>query len=159
MNIRPLHKQDIKEIVRLSLLAWSPVFISFEDILGWEIFKLIWPDWMTSQKEDIEATCLDETKSTVIVAEMARRVVGFLAYTLNWDDHTGEVIYLAVHPQYQNQGIGTALNKFALVEMKEKGMKLAVVSTGGDPAHAPARRSYEKAGYSPLPLVRYYKDL
>jgi hypothetical protein len=43
--------------------------------------------------------------------------------------------------------------------MREAGMKLAVVGTGGDPGHAPARRSYEKAGYTGLPLVRYYKDL
>ena len=34
-----------------------------------------------------------------------------------------------------------------------------IVGTGGDPGHAPARRSYEKSGYTPLPLVRYYKDL
>jgi len=66
---------------------------------------------------------------------------------------------LAVHPEYQNSGIGTELNTFALQKMKEGGMKLAVVGTGGDPGHAPARRSYEKAGYTALPLVRYYKDL
>ena len=38
-------------------------------------------------------------------------------------------------------------------------MEMAEVMTGGDPGHAPARRSYEKAGYTPLPLVRYYKAL
>jgi len=38
-------------------------------------------------------------------------------------------------------------------------MKLAVVSTGGDESHVPARRSYEKAGYTALPLVKYYRDL
>jgi len=31
-----------------------------------------------------------------------------------------------------------------------KGMKVAVVGTGGDPSHAPARKSDEKAGYKPL---------
>jgi GNAT superfamily N-acetyltransferase len=66
---------------------------------------------------------------------------------------------LAVHPDYQNEGIGTELNNFALGKMRAAGMKLAVVGTGGDPGHAPARRSYEKAGYTGLPLVRYYKDL
>jgi hypothetical protein len=43
--------------------------------------------------------------------------------------------------------------------MKENGMKLAVVGTGGDPGHAPARRAYEKAGYTAMPAVRYYKEL
>ena len=66
---------------------------------------------------------------------------------------------LAVHPAYQNSGIGTELNTFALNKLKERGMQLAEVGTGGDPGHAAARRSYEKAGYTPLPRVRYYKDL
>jgi hypothetical protein len=35
-------------------------------------------------------------------------------------------------------------------------VRLAIVATGGDPGHAPARRTYEKAGFTPLPLVRYY---
>lgn len=66
---------------------------------------------------------------------------------------------LAVHPDYQNQGIGTELNIVALQMMKAAGMKMAQVGTGGDEGHAPARRSYEKAGYTSLPLFRYYKDL
>ena len=70
-----------------------------------------------------------------------------------------EVMLLAIHPEYQNRGIGIELNNWALERMKESGMKMAVVGTGGDPSHALARRSYEKAGYTPLPLVRYYKDL
>jgi len=51
------------------------------------------------------------------------------------------------------------LNTFVLRKLEDGGMKLAVVGTGGDEGHAPARRSYEKAGYTALPLVRYYKDL
>ena len=48
---------------------------------------------------------------------------------------------------------------FALARMKESGMKVASLSTGGDPGHAPARRAYEKAGYTAFPIVWYYKDL
>jgi len=43
--------------------------------------------------------------------------------------------------------------------MKAAGMKMAVAETGGDAGHAPARQAYEKAGYTGLPLVRYFKDL
>ena len=56
-------------------------------------------------------------------------------------------------------GIATALNEFALSQMTAAGMKLAVVGTGGDDAHAPARRAYEKVGYIALPIVRYHKAL
>jgi len=38
-------------------------------------------------------------------------------------------------------------------------MKVAMVETGGDPGHAPARHVYEKAGYTLLPIARYYKNL
>ena len=44
-------------------------------------------------------------------------------------------------------------------QLRASGMKLAGVSTGGDPGHAPARRAYEKAGYTPFPNVWYYQPL
>jgi ribosomal protein S18 acetylase RimI-like enzyme len=147
------------DIVRLSLLAWEPVFISFEKVLGPVIYPILYPDWRKSQKEGVETTCKDKEKMNVLVAESDGKVVGFLAYELHMKDKTGEVLLLAVHPEYQNREIGTELNNFALEKMKGGGMKMAVVGTGGDPGHAPARRSYEKAGYTPLPLVRYYKAL
>jgi hypothetical protein len=38
-------------------------------------------------------------------------------------------------------------------------LRLAVVATGGDPGRAPARAAYENAGFTALPLVRYYQAL
>lgn len=158
LYIRPASRDDLADLIQLSLLAWVPVFRSFEAILGPDIYPLQYPDWKRQQSEVVETVCKDE-KTLVWVAEVDGRVTGFIAYTLNLEDNMGEVELLAVHPDYQNGGIGTQLNNFALEKMKESGMKLAVVATGGDPGHAPARRSYEKAGYTGLPLVRYYKDL
>ena len=60
---------------------------------------------------------------------------------------------------HQSRGIGSALTGFALDRLKEAGMKVAVVETGGDPGHAPARHVYEKAGYTLLPIARYFKNL
>jgi ribosomal protein S18 acetylase RimI-like enzyme len=95
----------------------------------------------------------------VLIAELEGRAVGFLAYEVNVEDGVGDVALLAVHPDYQNLGIGTELNNSALGKMVESGMKMARVETGGDPSHAPARRCYEKAGYTLLPIARYHKDL
>ena len=159
LNMRPFCDDDVEELVRLSLLAWVPVFDSFEHILGPRIFPIIYPDWRKTQREGVESVCNDGEKTVVWVAEVDGAVVGFVAYELHNKDKTGEVMLLAVHPDYQNREIGTALNNLALEKMKASGMRMAVVGTGGDPAHAPARRSYEKAGYTALPLVRYYKDL
>ena len=158
-KIRPFSEEDIADIVKLSLLAWKPVFSSFEHVLGPDIYPILYPDWKKSQEDGVRKICLDQEKYHVLVAETDGKIVGFLAYDLNLDEETGEVQLLAVHPTYQNQGIGTELNIAAVHKMETAGMKLAVVGTGGDEGHAPARRSYEKAGYTPLPLVRYYKDL
>ena len=157
--IRPVCDNDVDALVQLSLLAWIPVFRSFEQILGPEIYAIIYPDWRKAQREGVEAVCRDGEKTVVWVAEADGVVVGFVAYELHVEEQTGEVQLLAVHPDHQNLGIGTELNDLALKKMKESGMRMAVVGTGGDPSHAPARRSYEKAGYTALPLVRYYRDL
>jgi ribosomal protein S18 acetylase RimI-like enzyme len=158
-KIRPFLQSDMNVIVKLSLLAWEPVFNSFEKILGPNIYPILYPNWRQSQAKGVEEYCLGDEKSNVLIAEIDGTVVGFIAYQINESEKTGEVMLLAVHPEYQNHGIGTELNITALGEIKAKGMVMAVVSTGGDPAHAPARRSYEKAGFTGLPLVRYYQDL
>ena len=128
-------------------------------MLGSEIYLTIYPDWRVSQRAAIEGICKEDGAMQVWVAEWDGRMAGFVAYDMNLTSKEGEVQYLAVDPEYQRRGIGAALNTFALEKLKAGGMELAVVGTGGDPAHAPARRAYERAGYVGLPLVRYYKKL
>jgi GNAT superfamily N-acetyltransferase len=159
IEIRVGTDDDVPELVGLSLLAWEPVYNSFRQVLGKTIFLHLFPDWRATQTTTIEKYCSTRDNTTVWIAEMAGQVVGFVVYIVDHQEKTGEVYLLAVHPDYQNRGIGTQLNRFALGKLKESGMKLAVVGTGGDPGHAPARRSYEKAGYTALPAVQYYKAL
>jgi ribosomal protein S18 acetylase RimI-like enzyme len=159
LQIRPFSDDDMENVIYLSLLAWAPVFSSFKQVLGSRIYSAIYPDWQGQQREVVERVCKDGGKFTVYVAQLDETVAGFIAYAVHSEDQIGEVELLAVHPDYQNRSIGTELNNVALEKMKESGVRLAVVGTGGDPGHAPARRSYEKAGYTALPLVRYYKAL
>ena len=161
-RIRPLRPEDVQWVVRLSLAAWAPVFASFREILGPRIFARIYPDWKTSQAAAVEKVCTDSAQGTAMaawVAEEDGELAGFIAYSLDPAKRVGEVELLAVDPAFQNRGIGTLLNTLALDRMRESGADLAVAATGGDPGHAPARRSYEKAGYTALPLVRFYKAL
>ncbi len=158
-QIRAGREQDIEELVALSLLAWEPVYESFRQVLGPAIYSIIYPDWQKLQQETVETFCRERANTFLLVAEADGAAVGFLVYELNPAHRSAEVQLLAVHPDYQNDGIGTALNDAALLAMKEAGMRLAEVATGGDPSHAPARRAYEKSGYTALPLVRYYKNL
>ncbi|MBO0850759.1 MAG: GNAT family N-acetyltransferase, partial [Pseudonocardia sp.] len=85
--------------------------------------------------------------------------VGFVAVRLDREASIGEIYLIAVDPDHQRAGIGSALTTFALDWIKNAGMAAAMVETGGDPGHAPARRVYERAGFSQLPIARYFKKL
>ena len=164
LRIRALEDGDTDAVVGLSLRAWAPVFESVEQALGSEIFRRQHPDWREDQRQAVEDVCVAK-KGRVWVAEVgeevgAGAVVGFVAVELHHPERSmGEISMLAVDPDYQGGGIGTALTGFALDRLKDAGMTVAMVETGGDPGHAAARRTYEKAGYVHLPIARYFKNL
>ena len=146
-------------MVDLSLRAWAPVFASLEQVLGSEIFKRMHPDWREDQQRAVEDVCTAQRKR-VWIAEVDGTVAGFVAIELHHPERSmGEISMLAVDSDYQGGGIGTALTEFALERLEEAGMKVAMVETGGDPGHAAARRTYEKAGFVLLPIARYFKNL
>ncbi len=157
--IRSFDDKDADAMVELSLRAWAPAFASLEQTLGSEIFRRQHPDWRVDQRRAVENVCT-EKKERVWVAEVDVSIVGFVSVELHHPEaNMGELSMLAVDPDYQGCGIGTALTEFALDRLKEAGMTVAMVETGGDPGHAAARRTYEKAGYVHLPIARYFKNL
>ena len=46
-----------------------------------------------------------------------------------------------------------------VLRLRSAGRRVAMIGTGGDPGHAPARRVYEKADYALIPMARYFKAL
>ena len=158
-RVRPLEDRDVEAVVDLSLRAWAPAFASLERVLGSEIFRRQHPDWREDQRRAVEDVC-DPEGGHVWIAEVGASTVGFVAIQLHRPEQSmGEISMLAVDPDYQGGGIGTALTEFALDRLKDAGMTVATVETGGDPGHAAARRTYEKAGYTLLPVARYFKNL
>jgi ribosomal protein S18 acetylase RimI-like enzyme len=158
-RIRPFGERDLGAVVRLSLRAWEPVFASIERAMGAGIFARLHPDWREDQKRAVEEVCASRKKRVWVAEAGESAVVGFVAVELHTEKNFGEIYMLAVDPDHQNCGVGTALTGFALERIKESGMAVAMVETGGDPGHAPARRTYEKAGYVRLPIARYFKEL
>lgn len=159
--IRPLAESDIAPVVDLSLRAWAPVFDSFRSVLGEEIFLHLYPGWSAMQAAAVARVCRDEAMPTW-VAEHDGRAVGFVAVVHDRQEDepdSSEIEMIAVDPRHQRRGIAADLIAFAEDRMREHGSRLAVIGTGGDPGHAPARAAYEQSGFTALPLVRYYKVL
>ena len=159
-RIRLFEERDMERVIDLSLRAWAPAFASLERVLGSDVFRRQHPDWREDQRRAVEEVCATK-KGRVWVAEVgASAAVGFVAIELHHPERDmGEISMLAVDPEYQGGGIGTVLTEFALERLKDGGMRVATVETGGDPGHAAARRTYEKADFVLLPVARYFKNL
>lgn len=159
VQIEPYNAHHLDAVVRLSLRAWTPVFDSIQNAMDTEVYRAFYPDgWRVSQQKAVEDVCAAEDTS-VWVAIDTGSIVGFVAVKLHSEDSMGEIYMVAVAPDYQRRGIGTTLLEFALAWMKDAGTSIAMVETGGDPGHAPARRTYEKAGFGLFPVARYFKKL
>jgi ribosomal protein S18 acetylase RimI-like enzyme len=158
VSIRRFTASDTIAVVGLSLRAWVPVHISIREALGPEINDALQPDWRAKQQRDVEEVLVAPT-SNVWVADLATNVAGFVAVRIHDDRRIGEIDMLAVDPPHQGAGIGTALTQFALAWIKRSGVSVAMVETGSDPGHVPARRTYENAGMKLVPVARYFMKL
>lgn len=157
--IRSYGPDDEDAVVDFALRAWEPVFSSMRVVLGDAIFQMLHgDDWYAYQKAAIARVLADDGMH-IWVAEVGGQLAAFVAIHVTDDRSMGEIHMIAVSPEHQSQGLGTTLTDFSTEWMREAGLPLALIGTGGDPGHAPARRTYEKAGYTPLPLVQYYKVL
>jgi GNAT superfamily N-acetyltransferase len=110
------------------------------------------------QERDVREV-LSAPTTNVWVADVDGIAAGFVAVRIHDDQRIGEIDMLAVDPPHQGVGIGTALTKFSLDWIRASGIPVAMVGTGADPGHAPARRTYEKAGMTLVPMARYFMKL
>lgn len=158
MVIEPYDESRLDAIVRLSLRVWQPVFESLESVMEPEVYREQHPDWRVTQQNAVESVCAD-VDVHVWVASEDSQTVGFVALKLHDEDRMGEIYMIAVDPDFQRRGVATALTEHSLAWFKQAGMTTVMVETGGDPGHAPARHTYESAGFRLLPIARYFKKL
>jgi ribosomal protein S18 acetylase RimI-like enzyme len=145
---------DVDAIVELSLRAWEPVFASIRATVGDRLFAYFYDgDWRVHQANDVRRACSDYD---VLVAEDGVRVIGFTAVDVSREGDEGEIYMIAVDPGAQQKGVGTQLTQAAVDQIQAAGKRVAVVGTGGDPGHAPARATYRKAGFVPWPSEQFY---
>jgi GNAT superfamily N-acetyltransferase len=146
-RIRDYQPSDRDQVVALSLRAWAPVFGSMEQVLGKEIF--VWlhsHDWRQYQARSVSEVLADDAIRARVaeddagVAEDDAGVAGFVAATVfDPERKLGEVVMLAVDPDHQKDGLGTALTEFATNWLRDAGMLAGRDDRDG-------RRSWTRAG-------------
>src|ERR687886_571808 len=108
-RIRSFEERDAGAVVSLSLRAWAPVFASLERVLGSAVFGRLHPDWREDQRRAVEEVCASQ-EPNVWVAEVDGAVAGFVATEVfDPERRMGQIYMLAVDPDHQRGGIGTAM--------------------------------------------------
>jgi GNAT superfamily N-acetyltransferase len=160
LTIRRVQPGDHAEVLDVASRAWEPVFESVNLALGHDLARrLHGVDWRAHHAAEVAAV-LGSSDAAAWVAELDGRVVGFAAARIvDERRRIGEVQILGVDPSAQRIGVGGALTREAEAWLLDLDLDVAVIGTGGDPGHAPARALYESLGYQAFPVVQYYKVL
>jgi len=146
--LRPAGRADAARLHEIREAAFAPVFASFRKVLGDELYELAQAGDDRAQGALLDSLLAAADTWEVHVAELDGEIVGFLALRMDRASRVGEIGLNAVDPVHAGRGIGTAMYEWALARMRRAGMRAATVGTGGDPGHAPARRAYEKVGFT-----------
>jgi ribosomal protein S18 acetylase RimI-like enzyme len=158
IDVRAVAPAEVERLVDVALRAWEPVHASMAIVLGERLNRRVYPDWAKSQAADVRAACADPDVH-VFVAVEGHALHGFVSLVIDSSEQLGEIDMIAVDPAVQRRGIADALTDHVMDVMRAAGCTLVHVATGGDAGHAAARALYEAAGFTALPLVRYYREL
>lgn len=152
------HRDDVLSL-RLSFRAWAPVMLLTRRAVPGFVYDAFYPEgWDDRQLTDLAAV-LDGEPENVDVAVVDGMVAGWVCNRLHPEDRMGEVHVLAVDPDHQRCGVGTALLEHSFERARAAGMAMTMVETGDDPGHAPGRAVYERSGFVRWPVARYFKSL
>ena len=158
-TIIPLAADQVDALVEMAIRIWSPVFPGMEADSPDYVYESFYPEgWEARQRADVAAMCRDGV-TEVHVASVDGAMAGFVGLQAHPEDRMGVVHILGVDPAFQRRGVGRALLDFSFAWMRERGLSMAMVETGGDRGHAPSRATYEAAGFERYPVARYFRKL
>ena len=151
---------DHQVILDIAARAWQGVFSAVNEVLGPDLaLRLHGADWRAHHASEVRHLLASDAVLTWVAA-VDDQVVGFTsARVVDPERQIGEVAILGVDPTAQRIGVGAALTSHAEAWLREQGMIVVYIGTGGDDGHAPARELYAALGYHPFPVVQYYKVL
>ena len=154
VKIRHASASDKERVSEIARDAWRDIFDGFREQLGEEIYNTVYAGDPLEKKAAAVRDSLDA--GMCFVAEYDGEVVGFATYVIN-----GKVGMLSNNAvALRGHGIAGLLHERVFQEFKSHGCTVAGVTTGLDAAHAPARRAYEKDGFTnSIETVMYYKKI
>ena len=158
MNMREYREEDLLKVMEIANIAWQPIRKMSREALGDSIADILNPAGDDVSKGLQVKEQIDGGAYGIAVCEHEGELVGVITYAINgiW----GEICNNGALTSTGLKGIGQTMYKYVMEEFRKAGVKVVKVTTGLDDAHAPARRAYERAGFSRhLDSTTYYMEL
>jgi len=162
MLIREALPADLPALIDLTIAAFRPLFEDhLPHMLDPQVYAHDHERWEDTYRTEVPLLHDPDTGRFVTLAEDSEADGGFLGY-VGWQvkpDGSGRLEMVAVHPRARRQGVAAAVCRAALAQLKERGVSVVHVGTGGDGFHAPARALYQSLGFTGYPVVDYTRAI
>jgi ribosomal protein S18 acetylase RimI-like enzyme len=127
ISILPYIDANRSEILSLSLRTWAPVFEQLEPAVQPFVYQALYPEGCQARQSDDIAQFLDTDAHHVWIAFNGQTIVGWVGIRLHHEDTMGEIYILAVDPEQQQRGVGTALLDKGFDQVKTASMTMVMV--------------------------------
>ncbi len=151
---------EFPECTRIAVSAWQMGYTEYEEILGTELFKKIFPEWEKAKANAMEPYFKNDKSKRAFTVNIDDKIAGFITCELDQNRKIGTICNNAIDPEFQGKGLGSMMYDFILELFRKEGMTAAAVATMDEDAYLPARKAYEKAGFNKkLKRLTYYREL
>jgi ribosomal-protein-alanine N-acetyltransferase len=145
VSVRPAREEDLAAIYSINRIAWAGVCVA--QLLEQRHGVIAGLGWQEHKAREVDQWCKQHL-DRVLVAEAQGAVVGYATCSFDPDARVGYVRNNAVHPDWRNRGIATALISEIIRRLLAEGAQmLQVVTMEQD---LPAQRVYRKLGFREL---------
>lgn len=158
ITYRPATVDDLAAIVAIARRIWTMGLTRrLEERFG-PLGGRAWDDWTADDLGGAVQGAI--ARDMCLVAVVEGQIAGWVTWSVNLPREQGQVGYNGVAPEFRGRGLGTALVQQALQALRAAGCRFALVITGLDDGHAPARHVYEKCGFEAFhQSVTYVQEL
>lgn len=154
--------EDFHSIDEITIICYTAIHESWVELQSQSVYEALrdpnatWQERKTKQNHDL----FDTHPERVWVLEKNSDIIGFVTFKIDLEKGFGLIENNGVLPQHAGQGLGKFMYRYVLDYFRKQGLKVAIVETGLDDPHIPARKAYEGVGFDKsAPIVLYWQDL
>ena len=162
MVLRFARIEDFPKIDEITVICYTAIHESWVAMQSESVSEVLgnptmtWEERKTKQNRDLFA----EHPEWVWVLETGSDIIGFVTFKIDSERSFGLMDNNGVLPQHAGKGWGKFMYRHVLDYFRKQGLKVAMVETGLDDPHIPARKAYEGVGFDrSTPVVYYWQDL